>query len=609
MQFLFEIAGDQINGARDYQEDAFLTSYVDDQTGDSSGKSAALIIVADGMGGHAAGNIASNLVVSTFSKNFTSNYRPDTISPVLRQSLEQANKAIRESIDETPALHGMGCTMVGAFVRRGKLNWVSVGDSHLYRVRDAHIEKRNEDHSYGGYLDRMIAEGAEVESEPGLSRNMLMSAMTGDEIAEVDCPDEGLQLLPGDRIIVASDGVDTLGPERIQEIASRRWSAKECVHELLEAVKAVGNPRQDNTTVVVLDVFELDQPAPVVAKKLTGADKGRTTLQVSAAPAADGTAVAPAVKRPTPAKKPSVAPVIVGVLAVLAVAGGGAWYYLNFMSPAASVVANNGDGAAGTGGEAGSEGQATVEQPPDPASLAPLREFRDTLASGGKGPLMLVVPATAFDMGSSNVSLEADERPRHRVELGPFAIGKFEITIAEYASFAAATKRSARSGRPDEPVRGLSFADAEAYVAWLSEQTGKVYRIPSESEWELVASVGNRQPYWWGRNPEKGRAQCFDCLGSGAPRAPVPVGSYPANPLGLHDTAGNVAEWVADCYHPSYEGAPTDGSVWGEPGCNGRVARGGAWMNTSATIRSTKRIVFDGSLSVQGVGLRVARDP
>lgn len=607
MQFLFEIAGDQINGARDYQEDAFLTSYVDDQTGDSSGKSAALIIVADGMGGHAAGNIASNLVVSTFSKNFTSYYQPDTIPSVLRQSLEEANKAIRESIDETPALHGMGCTMVGAFVRRGKLNWVSVGDSHLYRIRDSVIEKRNEDHSYGGYLDRMIAEGAEVESEPGLSRNMLMSAMTGDEIAEVDCPNEGLQLLPGDRIIVASDGVDTIGPERMQEIASRRWTAKECVRELLEAVKAAGNPRQDNTTVVVLDVFELDQPTPVVAKKLTPADKGRTTLQVSTTESSAPNK--PAAKAASPRasqKKSSAAPVVAGLVAALAIAGGGAWYYFNVMAPSGIVDPAGGGAEAGTGGT--QSDPVANELPPDPATFAPLREFRDTLAGAGQGPVMLEMPAASFDMGASNLSLEADERPRHRVDLAAFAIGKYEVTNAEYAAFAVATGRSAHAGAPQAPVRGLKPADAEAYVAWLSQATGKAYRLPSESEWELVASAGNRQPYWWGRNPEKGRAQCFDCVNGGAPNAPAPVGSFAANPLGLHDTAGNVSEWVADCYHPSYEGAPADGTAWVEAGCTKRVARGGAWTNTSSSIRSTKRTVFDASQNVQSVGLRVARD-
>ena len=177
MELVLEIAGDQIDGARDYQEDAFLITYLDDDVGDS--KSSALVIMADGMGGHAAGNIASNLVVSTFNKTFTGGFGREEAPITLRASLEKANDALRESIKETPALDGMGCTMVTAAITKSRVYWVSVGDSHIYVIRDQELLKKNEDHSYGGYLDRMKEQGMEVEAEAGLSRNMLMSAMTG----------------------------------------------------------------------------------------------------------------------------------------------------------------------------------------------------------------------------------------------------------------------------------------------------------------------------------------------------------------------------------------------------------------------------------------------
>jgi len=162
LELVFEIAGDQIDGARDYQEDAFLVTYLDDEDG-SDGKSSALVIMADGMGGHAAGNIASNLVVSTFNKTFSGGFGRTEIANLLREALAKANGALAESIKETPALDGMGCTMVTAVFSKGKSNWISVGDSHYYLIRDRELQKKNEDHSYGGYLDRMKAQGMDVE--------------------------------------------------------------------------------------------------------------------------------------------------------------------------------------------------------------------------------------------------------------------------------------------------------------------------------------------------------------------------------------------------------------------------------------------------------------
>ena len=135
-------------------------------------------------------------------------------------------------------------------------------------IRDRVLTKKNEDHSYGGYLDRMRAQGIDVEAEAGLSRNMLMSAMTGDEIAEVDCPKTGYQLLPGDRLIIASDGLDTLEAETILKTSAWSQTPKECVAGLLKAVDEAKRPRQDNTTIVVVDVVERPSagvPAPAPA--------------------------------------------------------------------------------------------------------------------------------------------------------------------------------------------------------------------------------------------------------------------------------------------------------------------------------------------------------
>ena len=195
MALTFELAGSQIDGARDYQEDAFLITHLTDSKGNPS----ALVVVADGMGGHAAGNVASNMAVQAFNKHISANYPADSPADILEQAVVKANNAIQETINETPALEGMGCTMVAALLEEGMITWASVGDSHLYLVRDRELVKKNADHSYGGFLDRMEAEGTPVEPEPGLSRNMLMSALTGEDINEIDVNQEPFELQEKDR--------------------------------------------------------------------------------------------------------------------------------------------------------------------------------------------------------------------------------------------------------------------------------------------------------------------------------------------------------------------------------------------------------------------------
>ena len=159
MALQYELAGSQIDGTRGYQEDAFLITHLTD----SEGNPAALVIVADGMGGHAAGNVASNMAVQAFNKHVSSNYPTDNLSEVLRECVHQANNSIKETIAETPALSGMGCTMVAAVLEQNKMTWASVGDSHVYLIRDKELIKKNDDHSYGGFLDRMAAAGTPVD--------------------------------------------------------------------------------------------------------------------------------------------------------------------------------------------------------------------------------------------------------------------------------------------------------------------------------------------------------------------------------------------------------------------------------------------------------------
>jgi len=252
MAFQSEIAGSQIDGARDYQEDAFLITNLTD----SKGKPSALIIVADGMGGHAAGNVASNMAVQSFSKSINTGYPTEAVSEILNESLLKANASITDTVKETPALDGMGCTMIGVIIEGRNLWWVSVGDSHLYLLRNRKLTKLNADHSYGGFLDRMEAAGTPVDAEPGLSRNMLMSAVTGTDIAEIDCPPSPFTLEHGDKLVVCSDGLDTLSEGKIIQYSDWADNSKECSEALMDAVEDAAMPRQDNTTAVVVLVSE-----------------------------------------------------------------------------------------------------------------------------------------------------------------------------------------------------------------------------------------------------------------------------------------------------------------------------------------------------------------
>jgi protein phosphatase len=228
------------------------------------------------MGGHAAGNVASNMAVQAFSKSINTGYPTEAVSEILNKSLLKANASITDTVKETPALDGMGCTMVGVIIEGDKLWWVSVGDSHLYLLRDRKLTKLNADHSYGGFLDRMEAAGTPVEAEPGLSRNMLMSAVTGTDIAEIDCPPSPFTLEHDDKLIICSDGLDTLSEGKIIQYSDWADNSKECSEALLDAVEDAAMPRQDNTTAVVVRVID-DSAAEVVVEEEDDDDGDVTT--------------------------------------------------------------------------------------------------------------------------------------------------------------------------------------------------------------------------------------------------------------------------------------------------------------------------------------------
>jgi formylglycine-generating enzyme required for sulfatase activity len=157
----------------------------------------------------------------------------------------------------------------------------------------------------------------------------------------------------------------------------------------------------------------------------------------------------------------------------------------------------------------------------------------------------------------------------------------------------------------------VSFDDAVAYAKWLSEQTGKRYRLPTEAEWEYGARAGTETSYWWGNEVKQGLANCRGCGSRWDGKQPASVGSFKPNPFGLYDTAGNVAERVQDCWHENYEGAPTDGLAWEEKNggdCGRRVGRGGMWHRAHDWARSSHRFSNRPTFGGRAIGFRLVRE-
>ena len=242
--------------------------------------------------------------------------------------------------------------------------------------------------------------------------------------------------------------------------------------------------------------------------------------------------------------------------------------------------------------------------------------FRDKLKDGGKGPEMVMIPAGSFRMGDIQGVGGKDELEVHEVRIArPFAMGRYEVTFAEYDEFARATGRRLPDdsgwGRGRQPVIYVLWQDAVAYAEWLTEQTGKRYRLPSEAEWEYAARAHEETAYWWGNEMQVGMANCYGCDGRWGEKQKAPVGSFPANPFGLFDTAGNVWEWVQDCWHESYKDAPKDGSAWLEAkagDCGRRVHRGGSWYFIPRSLRSSSRNRDFTVVRSNTIGFRLAQD-
>ena len=270
--------------------------------------------------------------------------------------------------------------------------------------------------------------------------------------------------------------------------------------------------------------------------------------------------------------------------------------------PGALTVVPAGTAATGTA-------QAAAAAAPDAARVG--STFRERLRSGGEGPEMVVIPAGRFRMGclSNDRSCWDEELPVREVTITrPFALSVYEVTFEDFDRLTYPNRINDEGwGRGRRPATNVSWKDAQHYVAWLSQETGAEYRLPTEAEWEYAARAGTTTQYSWGNDIGVNRGNCKDC-GSPWEEQTAPVGSFAPNGFGLYDMHGNLWEWVADCWNQSYAGGPTDGSAWRQGLCLEHVLRGGSWSNTPPFVRTALRLrISDHTLYEDDIGLRVAR--
>jgi protein phosphatase len=260
-KLIYDVASALALGQRDQQEDAVIADFP--QGGDIG-----FAVLADGMGGHAAGDLASKIVVTeVFSELKLQSGDVEQLElnmpAILRGAVDVANQGVRYHTDSNPASYGMGATIVAPVLLDDRLYWISVGDSPLYLYRNGLLTQLNEDHSLASQIDMMAAKGMmsteAAENHP--DRHCLTSVLIGDEIPKIDCPETPVMLRENDIIIAASDGLQFLDNDEITSLVSEyaRDGSGEITRQLLAALDALGDPHQDNTSICVIRVHAADQ--------------------------------------------------------------------------------------------------------------------------------------------------------------------------------------------------------------------------------------------------------------------------------------------------------------------------------------------------------------
>lgn len=250
LRFDFDAVCALSKGARNYQEDAVISDF-------SRGADVGLAVLADGMGGHAAGDVASKIVVTeVFSELMFQSCDPQAFETNIASSLHDAamaaNACLREHVRAFPETRGMGATLVATAIINRNLYWISIGDSPLYLYRDGTLQQLNEDHSLAPQIDLMVQSGLldaeEAKHHP--DRNTLTSVLFGEQFPQIDCPAAPLELMAGDIVIVASDGLQFLSEDQISAVlgGDPQIRSAELADRLMEKVCALDDPDLDNVS-------------------------------------------------------------------------------------------------------------------------------------------------------------------------------------------------------------------------------------------------------------------------------------------------------------------------------------------------------------------------
>ncbi len=252
----YDVASGISQGARDYQEDAITADF-------PVGSEAGFVVLADGMGGHAAGDVASKIVLTEVYSELKFHYANvesfEARAPeILRGVADLANQSLREHATSHPETEGMGATLVVPALVENRLWWISVGDSPLFLYRNGKLSQLNEDHSMAPQIDFMVQAGL-LDAETAANhpdRNCLVSVLMGSKIAKVDCPAKPVELKTGDIVVCSSDGLQFLTNPQIEKVLAkyRKTRSTEIAERLLEELGRLNDPDQDNISFTVIKV-------------------------------------------------------------------------------------------------------------------------------------------------------------------------------------------------------------------------------------------------------------------------------------------------------------------------------------------------------------------